>query len=82
MVAELQFFLPTLIKTPSENIFMKPGDAVYALRKKQAFIAVGALGSITQTEGLTGRFEFPEARMSAGGRNCGGWRFAGYPVRR
>ena len=57
-------FLPTLIKTPSENIFMKPGDAVYAMRKKQAFIAVGALGSITQTEGLTGRFEFPEARMS------------------
>ena len=57
-------FLPTLIKTPNENIFVRPGDAIYALRKKQAFIAVGALGNVTQTEGLTGRFEFPAARMS------------------
>ena len=57
-------FLPTLIKAPAENIFVRPGDTIYALRKKQAFIAVGALGNVTQTEGLTGRFEFPAARMS------------------
>ena len=57
-------FLPSLIKTAQENIYVRPGDAIHALRKKQAFIAVGALGNVTQTEGLTGRFEFPAARMS------------------
>ena len=57
-------FLPTLIKHPEENIFVQPGDTIYALRKKQTFIAVGALGNITQSEGLTGRFEFGAARMS------------------
>ena len=57
-------FLPTLIATESENIYLRPGDTIHALRKKQAFIAIGALGNITQTEGITGRFEFPAARVS------------------
>ena len=57
-------FLPTLIRTPSENIFVRPGDTIYAVRKKQTFIGIGALGGVTQTEGITGRYEFPAARLS------------------
>lgn len=57
---------PTLIDNPRENIFLLPGDTVFTARKKQRFIAFGALGSAGQDSGVTGLFEFGQERISLG----------------
>jgi polysaccharide export outer membrane protein len=55
---------PTLVNNPDENIFVAPGDTLYVYREQQKFVAVGALGSVGQTSGLTGLFAFDQERLS------------------
>jgi polysaccharide biosynthesis/export protein len=57
-------FFPTLISNPRENVFVAPGDTIYAYREQQKFTAVGALGSGGQTSGVTGAFAFEQERLS------------------
>lgn len=57
-------YFPTLVNNPNENIFVAPGDTIYAYREQQKFVAVGALGSVGQTSGLTGQFAFEQERLS------------------
>lgn len=57
-------YFPTLINNPAENIFVAPGDTLYVYREQQKFVAVGALGSVGQTSGLTGQFAFEQERLS------------------
>lgn len=53
-----------LIEDPRENIRVAPGDTVYVFRQVQKYVAVGALGSVGQTSGLTGQFAFDQDRLS------------------
>lgn len=53
-----------LVGNPSENVFVQPGDTVYVFRHQQKYIAIGALGSATQTAGLNGQFTFDQDRLS------------------
>jgi polysaccharide export outer membrane protein len=57
-------YFPTLINNPSENIYVQPGDTIYVYREQQKFVAVGALGTVGQTSGLTGQFAFEQERLS------------------
>jgi polysaccharide export outer membrane protein len=57
-------FFPNLVNRPYENIYVNPGDIIYVYRQPQTYIAVGAIGTITQTQGLTGRFDFEAAHLS------------------
>jgi polysaccharide export outer membrane protein len=57
-------FFPTLINNPSENIYVAPGDVLLIQREQQKFVALGALGSVGQTSGVTGQFAFEQARLS------------------
>ena len=57
-------YFPTLISDPRENIFVMPGDTIYAYREQQKYVAVGALGSGNQTSGVTGLFAFEQERLS------------------
>jgi polysaccharide export outer membrane protein len=57
-------FFPTLVNKPEENIFVEPGDTIYVYREPQTFVAVGALGTVGQTSGLTGQFAFDQERLS------------------
>jgi len=57
-------YFPTIINNPDENIFIAPGDTLYVYRQQQKFVAVGALGSVGQTSGLTGQFAFEQERLS------------------
>lgn len=55
---------PRIVDDPRENIYVAPGDTVYVSRLQQKFMAVGALGSVGQTSGLTGQFAFEQERLS------------------
>lgn len=55
---------PRLVNDPGENIFVTPGDTIYVYREPQKFVAVGALGSVSQTSGLTVQFNFDQERLS------------------
>lgn len=55
---------PRLVNDPGENIYVAPGDAIYVYREPQKFVAIGALGSVSQTSGLTGQFNFDQERLS------------------
>ena len=55
---------PRLIRNPKENLYVVPGDTIYVYQRQQKYIAIGALGAATQTEGLTGQFEFGQERLS------------------
>jgi polysaccharide export outer membrane protein len=57
-------YFPTLVNNPAENIFVAPGDTVYVYREQQKFVAVGALGTVGQTSGLTGQFAFEQEHLS------------------
>jgi polysaccharide biosynthesis/export protein len=57
-------FFPTLVNHPQENIYVAPGDTIYVFREQQKFLAVGALGTVGQTSGLTGQFAFEQERLS------------------
>jgi polysaccharide biosynthesis/export protein len=57
-------YFPTLVNNPAENIYVAPGDTLYIYREQQKFVAVGALGSVGQTSGLTGQFAFEQERLS------------------
>jgi polysaccharide biosynthesis/export protein len=57
-------YFPRLIKAAEENIFVRPGDIIYAYRDPQRIVAVGALGSTTQTQGITGLLQFDSERLS------------------
>jgi polysaccharide export outer membrane protein len=57
-------YFPTLIRSSAENIYVSPGDTVYVFREQQKFVALGALGSIGQTSGLTGQFPFEQEKLS------------------
>ena len=57
-------YFPTLINDPDENIFVEPGDTIYVYREQQKFVAVGALGSVGQTSGVTGLYAFENERLS------------------
>lgn len=55
---------PRLVKDPRENIYVMPGDTIYVYRDPQRFVAIGAIGSVSQTSGLTGLFAFDQDRLS------------------
>lgn len=55
---------PTLVNDPQANIYVVPGDTIYVHRQPEKFVALGALGSTGQTQGLTGQFEFQQERLS------------------
>jgi polysaccharide export outer membrane protein len=57
-------YFPLLISHPEENIYVAPGDTIYVYREQQKFVAVGALGSVGQTSGLTGLYAFEQERLS------------------
>ena len=57
-------YFPTLVNNPSENIYVAPGDTLYVFREQQKFVALGALGTVGQTQGLTGQFAFEQERLS------------------
>ena len=57
-------YFPALVRNTSENILVAPGDILYVFRQSQMFSAFGAIGSITQTQGLTGLFKFSDERIS------------------
>jgi polysaccharide export outer membrane protein len=57
-------YFPTLVNNPSENVYVAPGDTLYVYREQQKFVAVGALGTVGQTSGLTGQFAFEQERLS------------------
>ncbi|TCM57783.1 polysaccharide export outer membrane protein [Rhizobium sp. PP-F2F-G48] len=48
-----------LINTPSENIFIAPGDTVIVDRERRTFLAFGASGE-------NGRFDFEESNLTMG----------------
>lgn len=57
-------YFPTLVNNPSENIFVAPGDTIYVYREQQKFVALGALGTVGQTSGLTAQFPFEQEKLS------------------
>ncbi|HEX6001429.1 MAG TPA: polysaccharide biosynthesis/export family protein [Hyphomicrobiaceae bacterium] len=57
-------YFPTLINNPKENVYVAPGDTIYVYREQQKFVAIGALGSVGQTSGLTGQFAFEQEHLS------------------
>ena len=57
-------YFPILVNNPAENIFVEPGDTIYVYREQQKFVAIGALGAVGQTSGLTGQFAFDQERLS------------------
>lgn len=57
-------YFPTLVNNPAENIFVSPGDTLYVYREQQKFVALGALGLVGQTSGLTAQFAFEQERLS------------------
>ena len=57
-------YLPTLVNNSAENIFVAPGDTIYVYREQQKFVALGALGTVGQTSGLTAQFAFDQERLS------------------
>jgi polysaccharide export outer membrane protein len=46
-----------LVATPSENIYLYPGDIIYANRERRTYLAFGA-------SGLNGRIDFEESDLS------------------
>lgn len=57
-------YFPTLVRNSGENIYVAPGDTIYVYRDQQKYVAIGALGSVGQTSGLTGQFTFDQERLS------------------
>ena len=57
-------YLPRLLERPEENIFVRPGDIIYLYREPQTYLALGALGNVTQTQELTGQFRFDNEHLS------------------
>jgi polysaccharide export outer membrane protein len=57
-------YFPTLVNNPGENIYVAPGDVVYVYREQQKYVAVGALGSSSQTSGVTGQYAFEQEKLS------------------
>jgi polysaccharide export outer membrane protein len=57
-------YFPALVNAPRENLYVQPGDSIYVFREPQKFVAVGALGSGSQTSGVTGQFTFDQERLS------------------
>lgn len=57
-------YFPNLVNNPNENIYVAPGDTLYVFREQQKFVALGALGTVGQTQGLTAQFAFEQERLS------------------
>jgi polysaccharide biosynthesis/export protein len=55
---------PRLVNFPNENIYVLPGDVIYAFREQQKYVAIGAFGTSTQTSGVTGQFTFDQEHLS------------------
>lgn len=56
---EATVLFDTLIKNPAENIYVAPGDTIYANRERRTFLAFGATGA-------SGRFDFGESNLTLG----------------
>lgn len=54
----------SLLDRPDENIYLRPGDIIYASREPQRFSVFGATQNTTQTTGTTGQFIFDTADVS------------------
>ena len=46
-----------LLSSPSQNIFVRPGDIIYVNRERRTFVAVGATG-------INGRIDFEESNLT------------------
>ncbi|MDX2257915.1 MAG: polysaccharide biosynthesis/export family protein [Hyphomicrobiaceae bacterium] len=57
-------YFPRLVEAPQENIYVEPGDVLYVYSDPQKFVAVGALANVSQTQGLTGLFNFDSSKLS------------------
>jgi polysaccharide export outer membrane protein len=57
-------YFPTLVRRPNENVYVAPGDTIYVYHEQQKFVAVGALGSVGLTTGLTNLYSFDQERLS------------------
>ncbi len=57
-------YFPTLVNKPGEDIYVAPGDVIYVYREQQKYVAVGALGSSSQTSGVTGQYAFEQEKLS------------------
>ena len=55
---------PRLVNHPEENIYVLPGDVIYAYREQKKFVAIGAFGTSAQTSGVTGQFPFEQEKLS------------------
>lgn len=62
----------TLLKNPIENIYIAPGDTIFADRHRRTFVAFGAAGN-------NGRFDFDDTDLSL---NEGIGKAGGFPIRR
>ncbi len=49
----------TLLRNPSENIYVAPGDVISVEHERRTFLVMGAAG-------LTGRFDFEDSNLSLG----------------
>jgi polysaccharide export outer membrane protein len=54
-VADIDFV--TLVKDQAENIYVRPGDIIYAKRERRTYVAFGA-------SGLNGRIDFDESALT------------------
>lgn len=59
--------LHTVLNTPSENIFVQPGDVIALLRTPQTFTAIGATGQNAVVPFGSGGLTLEEALSKAGG---------------
>ena len=50
-------YFQTLVRDPSSNIYVRPGDTIYVFREPHAFMAFGAAGE-------NGRFDFADETIS------------------
>lgn len=62
--SKVKVYFPVLVNNPGENIYVAPGDTIYVSRQPQKFVAVGALGTLNLTTGLTTLFPFEQERLS------------------
>jgi polysaccharide export outer membrane protein len=60
-------FFETLVRNPSENIYVAPGDTIYVSREQRSFTVFGASGENGRFPFLTEKVSLAESVGQAGG---------------